>query len=171
MFSQGEKLECAYPIIKETIPKSSLGYGANNKYPEVPPLMSDGRSIIGGWQPESTINADLINSNNIKSNWQYREYLTKNSKDIMEYNFRETCNDVGYFKRPIDIPSIQSNLAQGIENTPYKYKSVLDQTKPLGYESTDLKQLYLTREQLEARKVSPVVTQEYIMSRRGNRNL
>ena len=34
-----EQLNCAYPIIKETIPKSSLGYNTNNKYPEFPPLM------------------------------------------------------------------------------------------------------------------------------------
>lgn len=169
MFSQGERLECAYPVIKETIPKSALGYGTNNKYPEFPPLMSDGRAITSGWQPESTINKDLIENNHIKSNWEYRQYLTKNSKDIMEYNFRETCTDVGYFKRPIDIPSVQSNLVQGIENTPYRYASVLDSAKPFGYETSDLKEMYLTREQLEARKVSPVVTQEYILQRQyGN---
>jgi hypothetical protein len=165
MFSKGESLESAYPIIKETIPKSELGYGTNNKYPSFPPLMSDGRAIVGGWQPESTINKDLIESNGIKSNWEYRRYLTKNSKDIMEYNFRESANDVGYFKRPIDIPSIQSNLVNGIENTPYKYNSILDKSTPFGYETSDLKQLYLTREQLDARKVSPVVTQEYILAK------
>jgi hypothetical protein len=165
MFSQGEKLECAYPIIKETVPKSALGYGTNNKYPEFPPLMSDGRSIVSGWQPESTINKDLIESNHIQSNWEYRQYLTKNSKDIMEYNFRESSTDVGYFKRPIDIPSIQSNLVQGIKNTPYRYASVVDNAKPMGYETSDLKVTYLTREQLESRKVSPVVTQEYILQK------
>jgi hypothetical protein len=83
----------------------------------------------------------------------------------MEYNFRESSTDVGYFKRPIDIPSIQSNLAQGIQNTPYKYNSIVDKTKPLGYQTSDLKEMYLTREQLEARKVSPVVTQEYILQK------
>jgi len=169
MFSEGEKLECAYPIIKETIPKSALGYATNNKYPEFPPLMNDGRSVVSGWQPESTINKDLIENNNIKSNWEYRQYLIKNSKDIMEYNFRESSTDVGYFKRPIDIPSIQSNLVQGIKNTPYQYASITDNTKPMGYETSDLKEMYLTREQLEARKVSPVVTQEYILRKQyGN---
>lgn len=167
MFSyQPEKLETAYPIIKETIPASSLGYNTNNKYPEFPPLMSDGRAVFGSWQPESILNADLLESNNIKSNWQYRRYLTKNSKEIMEYNFRESCNDAGYFKRPIDLPSMQSNSVTGFTNSPYLYKSVLDNTNVLGHDNSDLKNLYLTREQLNARKISPVVTQEEFITRK-----
>jgi hypothetical protein len=66
-FQNSEKIDSAYPIIKETIPLSSRGYHTNNKYPEFPPLMSDGRSVVASWQPEATINADLIQSNNIKS--------------------------------------------------------------------------------------------------------
>jgi hypothetical protein len=167
MFSyQPEKLETAYPIIKETIPASSLGYNTNNKYPEFPPLMSDGRAVFGSWQPESILNADLLESNNIKSNWQYRRYLTKNSKEIMEYNFRESCNDAGYFKRPIDLPSMQSNSVTGFTNSPYLYKSVLDNTNVLGHDNSDLKNLYLTREQLNSRKISPVVTQEEFITRK-----
>jgi hypothetical protein len=164
--SLSEKLESAYPVIKETIPKSALGYGTNNKYPEFPPLMSDGRAITSGWQPESTINKDLIENNHIKSNWEYRQYLTKNSKDIMEYNFRESCNDAGYFKRPIDLPSMQSNSVIGFTNSPYLYKSVLDNTNVLGHDNSDLKNLYLSREQLNARKISPVVTQEEFITRK-----
>lgn len=161
MFSyQPEKLECAYPIIKETIPKSSLGYGTNNKYPEFPPLMNDGRAVIGSWQPESSENQNIIEHNNIKSNWQYRRYLTKNSKDVQEYNFRESCNDVGYINRPIDVPSIQSNVVGGIKGGPCLFKSIMDNSRPTGYETSDLKEMYLSREQLNARKISPVVTQD-----------
>ena len=158
-FKQGEPLHCAYPVIKETVPRSSLGYHTNNKYPEFPPLMSDGRSVTATWQPESTINADLIQSNNIQSNWQYRKYLTNNAQKIMEYNFRESSNDVGYYKRPTDIPSIQSNMVSGIVNKPYVYSSALDNTRPIGYANSDLKETYLTREQLNARKIAPVIMQ------------
>jgi hypothetical protein len=161
MFSnyQPEPLNCAYPVIKETIPSSSLGYGTNNKYPEFPPLMSDGRAIVSSWQPESIINDDLIQSNGIRSNWQYRKYLVNNSKDIMEYNFRESCNDVGYYKRPIDLPNMQSNKVTNLTGTPYNFSSTLDESKPFGYQTSDLKELYLSREQLDARKISPVITQ------------
>ena len=154
--AQYETISCAYPIIKETIPKSSLGYGTNNKYPDFPPLMTDGRSVIGSWQPESTENANLIESNGIKTNWQYRQFLMKNAQQIQEYNFRETCNDVGYFKRPIDLPSIQSNAVSG-HSVPFKFGSILDNTKPAGYQESDLKSIYLSREQLDARRIAPMV--------------
>jgi hypothetical protein len=160
--TQYESLISAYPIIKESLPKSALGYGTNNKYPEFPPLMSDGRAVIGSWQPESTENANLIESNGIKSNWEYRRFLMKNSQQILEYNFRESCNDVGYFKRPIDLPSIQSNVVSGY-STPFMFGSVLDKSKPPGYQESDLKTLYLSREQLDARKISPMITQDDLL--------
>lgn len=152
-------IECAYPIIKETIPASSLGYNTNNKYPEFPPLMSDGRSVTATWQPEAIINQDLIERNGIQSNWQYRKYLTENAKDIMEYNFLESSSDVGYYKRPVDLPSIQSNTYAGGKevNGPYLFSSMTDRKRPVGYETSDLKELYLSREQLEARKIAPSI--------------
>lgn len=159
MFSnQPESLQSAYPIIKESIPRSSLGYNTNTKYPEFPPLMSDGRSITATWQPESTINADLIQSNGIKSNWEYRRYLTQNAPQIMEYNFRESSNDVGYYKRPYDLPNMQSNLVSDMNQTPYAFTSILDETTPFGHSSSNMKETYLTREQLNARKMAPSVS-------------
>ena len=161
MFSNPpETLQSAYPIIKETVPQSSLGYNTNNKYPQFPPLMSDGRSVTATWQPESIINADLIQSNGIKSNWQYRRYLTKNAQEIMEYNFRESSNDVGYYKRHNDLPNMQSNKVSDMNQTPYVYKSFLDETIPLGYTSSNLKENYLTREQLNARKIAPIISND-----------
>jgi hypothetical protein len=160
MFSNSyAQIDNAYPTIKETIPQTSLGYATNNKYPEFPPLMSDGRSITASWQPEASINADLLQSNNIKSNWQYRRYLTEQSKEIIEYNFREASSDVGYYKRPIDLPNIQSNIYhKELYTSPYSYETVLDKKKPFGYQTSDLKELYLSREQLNARKIAPVIT-------------
>ena len=167
MFSNNAaSLDYAYPIIKETVPQSALGYHANNKYDGFPPLMSDGRSVTATWQPESSINADLIQSNDIQSNWQYRRYLTQNAKEVMQYNFRESSNDIGYYKRPLDVLDIQSNLVSDINNKPYTFNSVLDNTKPLGYVSSDLKDTYLTREQLNSRKISPVITQEQLLKTR-----
>jgi hypothetical protein len=78
-----ETLSCAYPIIKETVPQSALGYRTNNKYPEFPPLMNDGRAVTASYQPEAVLNEKLIRSNNIQSNWQYRRYLTNHAKEIM----------------------------------------------------------------------------------------
>jgi len=152
MYSMGpQNINAAYPVIKETVPQSSLGYTTNNNYPKFPPLMSDGRSVTASWQPQAVVNADLLQQQNIKSNWQYRKYLTENSKQIMEYNFREASNDMGYYKREVGVvPST---------NPPYQYKSVNDNSATYGRQDSDLKQMYLSREQLEANKVSPLVTQ------------
>lgn len=142
-------VDCAYPPTVVTLPKSSLGYNTNNMYPEFPPMMADGRSLLSSWQPESKINDNMIKQNNIKNNWEYRQYLTKNGDEIRQTNYTETANDTGYV-----IPPYQSEASK---NVPYKYNSYHDSTKPLGYNDSDLKQLYLTREQLNSRKVAPVV--------------
>jgi hypothetical protein len=153
-----ENLNCAYPVIKETIPKSSLGYNTNNQYPFFPPKMSDGRAITASWQPEAIINHELLKETGIKTNWEYRKYLTKNANEIVKYNFTESCNDVGYYKRLYNQPEDTNNFSP-----PYLYNSLLDNKDVLGIKKTDLKQLYLSREQLSSRKVSPVITQEELL--------
>ena len=157
MFSNYERINNA----KES-QQSHLGYNTNNKYPEFPPLMCDGRAVTASYQPESVVNQDLIHKNNIQSNWQYRKYLTENAGKIMEQNFRESCNDTGYYKRHNDLPLNAMNQSTP-STTPFLYNSLLDAQKPFGYASSDLKDLYLSREQLDARKVSPVITQEEIL--------
>lgn len=158
--STSQSVESAYPTLKETIPLSERGYHTNNKYDNIPPLMNDGRSITNTNQPQTTLNAKLIQDNNITSNWQYREYLTKNAGSIMRDNYFNSANDVGYHSRSIDLPSIQSNIIGQKYKTPHMFSSVIDSETPLGFTSGDLKDNYLSREQLYARKVSPVITQE-----------
>ena len=153
-----ESIASAYPVIKETIPQSALGYHTNNKYPEFPPLMSDGRTVTASWQPEAVANAELIKTSGVQSNWQYRQYLTQHALPIMQHNFREMSNDVGYTLREGDLSKIQSgNIVDYAVSFPYLYSSPSDQTKPLGYQSTDLKQLYLSREELNSRKMAPSI--------------
>ena len=144
-----ETYECAFPLIKETVPQSALGYNSNNLYPKFPPMMADGRAVISSWQPESAVNDKLIHSNDIKTNWMYRNYLVKNGRQIMEHNFRETCNDTGYF-----IPPLETGATRTV---PYNFASYQDSNKPIGYQDSDLKEMYLSREQLNAKKVAPVI--------------
>jgi hypothetical protein len=154
--ARGESLECAYPVIKETLPRSKLGYNSNNQYPEFPPLMSDGRSIISSWQPDSVVNNQILTKNDIKSNWQYRKFIKENAEEIMKYNFRETCNDTGYYIQNQNPPKY---------GTPYMYDSIHEQAnRTVGPETkSDLKDLYLSRNQLEMRKIAPSITQEQFM--------
>ena len=122
------------------IPRSSLGYRTNNKYKNFPPLMSDGRSIISSLNNENQINQMLLSNNGITSNWQYRQYLMKNANTIMEYNYREAANDTGYSILP-------SKKGTNLTDDTYDFLENLKQS--------DLKTMYLTREQLNARKMIP----------------
>ena len=52
--------------------------GSNNIHFDFPPIMSDGRNFAK-WQPGAKINQEIRKENDIKSNWQYRQFLTENS--------------------------------------------------------------------------------------------
>jgi hypothetical protein len=133
------------------LPRSTLGYKTNNQYKDFPPKMADGRSIQSTWNSETQINDKLIKENNIMTNWEYRKYLTQNSKTIMQYNFVESCNDTGYIIPPKTIEK-ESKKEKLI--TPFTFDNLNDRSKP--FENSDLKELYLTKEQLNARKMNPI---------------
>jgi hypothetical protein len=122
--------------------------------------MSDGRSLIATYQSETDTNAIMMKSNGIKSNWQYRNYLIDNGASIMRENFKEACNDVGYFER---FSPAAADGKDKIQNTPYMYSSYTNSAKPHGYVNSDLKDLYLSREQLNSRKVAPTLTQDQLL--------
>jgi hypothetical protein len=139
-----------------------LGYSTNNQYGNFPPLMKDGRASIASYQPEAVRNKELLTANNIKTNFEYRNYLTQNANQIMKIDYMSSLNDVGFYKRYADAPKHDTS-------SPYLYKSYLDDSKPEGYSNSDLKDLYISREQLQARKVSPIITQEEILKARTQR--
>jgi hypothetical protein len=150
-FNAAESVNCAFPIIKETIPKSSLGYNTNNKYPEFPPLMADGRAVTASYQPESAVNNDIIMQNGITSNWEYRQYLTKNAGQIIEQNFRDSCNDSGAFVKSYEIHN-SANVIKDPMTSPFVYKGDNLTQQPFGYSTSNLKTTYMSREELTSRK-------------------
>jgi len=136
---------CAYPVIKETIPASSLGYKTNNRYDGFPPIMNDGRSIIAAHRSEPLMHNAIVKSIGTTNNAEYRAHMIKNGKSILEKDFREASNDVGYTERPAD-------QLQG--SGPKIYTSVNEAPRR---PPSDLKQIYLSREQLESRRVAPSI--------------
>lgn len=149
----------AYP--DTTCQKSKLGYHTNNQYDGFPPLMSDGRAITASYQPEAVLNNHLLKELGVTSNWQYRQYLTNHSKEIMKYNCIQSANDAGYYRRYIGEPNEKPY------STPYIVPSFVDTSKPEGYQTSDLKEIYLSREQLHARMVAPEITQEDLLKRQN----
>jgi len=123
---------------------------SNNTHFNFPPIMADGRNYAS-WQPEAVINQRIQNQEGIKSNWDYRQYMQKNGLHIMKYNSLEACYELG-----LD-PHTQTGTTPST-NVPFTFRNTFDTNTPgFGYRNSDLKNPYLTREQLNARMVSPSI--------------
>jgi hypothetical protein len=156
MFSNGVELTTAYPPIVDR-PSSIYGYQTHNLYKDHPPMMSDGRVIVASWQPEAVANNHLVKMSGVTSNWQYRQYLTHNATGIVRQNLAETMNDIGYIARYAQAPETPYR-------PPYTYHSYLDRRNVPSVEQSDLKDLYFSKEELNARTVAPAITQEQLIS-------
>lgn len=130
--------------------------GSNNIHFGFPPVMSDGRNY-SQWQPGAVINKEIQQQANIQSNWEYRKYLTENANSIIEHNQLASCNECG------GCPYYGNNQ-QTSSNKPFLYKSGSDKSQPYGYESSDLKNLYLSRSSLEQRMVAPSISQDQLLN-------
>jgi hypothetical protein len=132
--------------------------GSNNIHFDFPPIMKDGRNYAN-WQPGGALNEEIRKDNKIHSNWAYRKFLTQNADTIIRTNQAFACDDC--CSCPARYPSVTQPTTNN--NTPFLYKSCLDNSQPFGYENSDLKNLYLSDVQLESRMVTPVITQEQIL--------
>jgi hypothetical protein len=113
--------------------------------------MADGRTY-SSWQPEAVINDRIRQQENITTSWQYRQFLINNASDIMKINNQEACSELG-------LPTHFQTNATPSSNVPFTFKSAFDTNTPgFGYCNSNLKQPYLTREQLQARMVAPSIT-------------
>ena len=125
--------------------------GSNNIHFNFPPIMQDGRTY-SSYQPEAVVNQRIQEVNNINTNWKYRQFLTQNADQIMQFNTTEACYTLGL------SPHYATNATPS-SNVPFLYKSTFDTSSPgFGYPTSDLKNPYLSRQQLEARMISPSIT-------------
>ena len=119
--------------------------GSNNINMNFPPLMDDARLFSNYYS--SVLNDEMLKRNkNIKTNSDYRHYLQINAQSIISNNQLNSCNECSvcpyYSKTDLEI-----NKA-----TPYIFDHILSKIRPYGYETSDLKELYITRQQLDAQK-------------------
>ena len=89
---------------------------------------------------------------NIKSNMQYRQYLQNNALNIMKNNQLNTCDECGICPY---YPSTYGNLTQ-----PFFYSNLLSNNSPFGYNNSDLKNKYLSRQTLQSRLFTPISIKE-----------
>jgi hypothetical protein len=101
----------------------------NNIHFDSPAIMADGRTY-SNWLPTASINENIRKREGINSNWDYRNYLQSNADSIIDMDRRMACEQSGC--TPFD------NKINELENP------------------SDLKQIYLSRQQLQE---SIVITQ------------
>ena len=133
-------------------------YGAsNNIHFDSPPLMSDGRNFAT-WIPACKVNDNIRKSSGIKSNYEYRRYLTQNADNIIKQNQKLACDGCcACWEQYNHIPFTPKSQ--------YLYKSCTSGGQPYGYEHSNLKNIYLSRFALQSRKVAPILTQQqYLLS-------
>tara|TARA_B100001094_G_C18088359_1_gene749008 strand:+ start:308 stop:721 length:414 start_codon:yes stop_codon:yes gene_type:complete len=121
---------------------------ANNVFTNVPANMGDGRFLKDLKVDQDVLNKETMEQLNMKSNGDYRKYLQNNAGSIMKANSITSHSNTGnmiYFK-PNDS-----------HNPPFHYDNSLDTRQPAGYNDSDLKNYYLSREQLNRNMVSPSI--------------
>jgi|688.fasta_scaffold350172_2 hypothetical protein len=124
--------------------------GSNNTYYTMPPIMSDGRNY-SSWQPESVLNDKIKQDAGINSNWKYRQYLQQNANNIMKFNMMETISNSGNNPYAVDNKTPSSNV-------PHLFTSTHDTSSPtFGFNNSDLKRDFMTKQQMSARMVSPSI--------------
>ena len=132
--------------------------GSNNIHFNFPPVMADGRNYAT-WQPGAVINEKIRENNGIKSNWDYRTFLQNNAVKIMQTNSIAACNNCAACP-PVYIGS-QNPVSQS--SVPFVFESPLDNSQPFGYETSDLKNMYLSRNELQSRMSAPHISQSQML--------
>ena len=136
--------------------------GSNNIHMGFPALMSDGR-LYANWDAACEMNNTLKTKEGITNNYNYRQYLIKNGSAVMNANAKAACeNCCACFENFNKTPRV---------NDKYIFKSCSDKTVPFGYEHSDLKNIYLSRQDLASRLRAPILTQsQYLANKTPNYN-
>lgn len=123
--------------------------GSNNIHHNDPPKMSDGR-LVTHWKTPCSLDKKLMTNNNVHSNFEYRQFLMKNGPAIVNTNTMLSHAQVGVTNFDSGRPWISNK---------YLFKNVTDFSMPYGYEGSNLKHEYMSREALNARLTVPTSDQ------------
>jgi len=99
-------------------------------------------------------NNKILVDTGIKTNWQYRQYIQKNANNIMKFNTMQSINESG--NNPYTVLNTKP-----VQNTPYLYNSIHTEQNSLPYRNSDIKQNYMTKEQMRARMISPSISTNF----------
>ena len=69
------------------------------------------------WQPQAIVNNQIRHDEGIKSNWQYRQYMTNNANYITKYNTEQAIYESG--NNPYTLVNTEV-----VQKTPYLYSNI-----------------------------------------------
>ena len=130
--------------------------GSNNIHFKDPALMSDSR-LFTQFGSTCKANNSLKKDLGLNSNYDYRQYLINNGLNIMGSNFNSVK----------ECSTKSCHNPNTYYNNKYLFKSCDDQTQPYGYETSDLKKLYLSRNQLQSQLSGPILSQEQLLIKKS----
>jgi hypothetical protein len=113
-------------------------------------ILNDARNFTS-YQPGTEIDNYIKTTFNITNNRQYREFLIKNSDNIIKNNQNLVCNQTSN----CNYKSQQFSNIQN--NNPYIFNELTNDVIPNTFSNSDLKQNYLSREKLNSEKYSPSI--------------
>ncbi len=124
--------------------------GSNNIHFNFPAIMNDSRNF-SSYIPGSSKDMLLKKNNNITTNQEYREFLIKNADKIISENQKQVCDECS--------SCYYNNNTNNIEKPtqPYIFTTIMSNDSPYGYETSDLKEIYLSRQRLNAEKHAPIL--------------
>tara|TARA_Y100000741_G_scaffold111950_1_gene84026 strand:+ start:412 stop:843 length:432 start_codon:yes stop_codon:yes gene_type:complete len=125
----------------------------NNIHSHFPALMEDG-NLYTNWNSVSLTNDMLKNKSSQRDNYQYRQWLVSNAESVMKQNqvnaFADSCTNNNMFKKVAN-------------SSKYIFRNCNDKVTPPGYETSDLKDVYLSKQELQERLTAPIMTQEELL--------
>ena len=129
--------------------------GSNNIHAGFPALMSDG-VVFTDWNTACKNNNVLKQKVGITNNYNYRQFLTKHADQIIKQNQRAACEQC--------CGCMENFGAQPVSTGKYIFKSCSDKKIPFGYQTSDLKSLYLSDKALQSRLCAPLLTQDQMLT-------
>jgi len=126
---------------------------SNNIHAGFPAMMSEG-NLYTDYDSACKMNNVLKEKVGIQSNYQYRQWLINNASSVMQSNTAISCTQ--------SCAGLES-FNKVPNSNKYLFKSCADKTQPFGYETSDLKNMYLSRADLQSRLRAPIMTQDEML--------
>ena len=109
------------------------------------------------WQPGGAMSNEIREQEGIHTNDQFRQFLQSNADKIVSINqhlaANQCCECNVYYTKDSITP-----------NNPFMFTNVYDNAHPFGYQSSDLKEYYISKLRDDHNMYVPVVTQKQIQS-------